>query len=129
MLFIAEIDEEWFDVLDSLIQMTLGSSKGGILRGSVAMPEEALTVIIFFQFKLQRLMLLSSRKDKKVVRFSYVNPDPQELADYWGGYDDEQPPLCLDTEIEEHLVPRCASCGVEAEEWDTACFKCGEPVG
>ncbi len=128
MLFTVEIDEEWVDALDSLIQTTLGSAKSGIIGGSMLTPEDVLTVSIFFQFRLQRLKLLLCYKDKEVVRFPY-DPDPQDLADYWGGYDDEQPPLCLDTEIEEHLVPRCASCGVEAEEWDPACFKCGEPVG
>ncbi len=128
MLFTVDIDEEWFDTLDSLIQMTLGSSKAGILRGSVATPEEALTVIIFFQFKLQRLKLAPSCKDRKVVMFPY-DPEPQELADYWDSFEDGPPCSCLDGEIEEHLVPRCTSCGAEAQEWDTACFECGGPVG
>ena len=119
MLFIAEIDEDWFDVLDSLIQMTL--------HGPKATPEEALTIIIFFQFKLQRLKVAPSRKDRKVVMFPY-DPEPQELADYWDGFEDVHGPPYLETDPDESIVPRCWSCGAEAQEWDTACFECGGPV-
>ena len=128
MLFTVEIDEEWRDVLDSLIQTTLDSAKAGIIGGSLAAPEDVLTVSIFFQLRLQRLKLLSSRKNGKVVMFPY-DPEPQELADYWDGYEEVRPPSCLNSEIEECLVPRCFSCGIEAREWDTACFDCGGPVG
>jgi hypothetical protein len=126
MLFTVEIDEEWFDVLDSLIETTRYSSK--------ATPEEELEVIIFFQFKLQRLKMTSHcldlccRKETEVVMFPY-DPQPQELADYWEGYEDSPESSCQGSEIEEHLIPRCFSCGADAEEWDTACFECGGPVG
>jgi len=134
MLFTVEIDEEWLDALDNLIQMSLGSVKAGIIGGFGATPEEALEVIIFFQFKLQRLKMSSSclahceQKKTGVIMFPY-DPQPQELADYWDGYEDAQESSCPDTEIEEKLIPRCFSCGAEAEEWDSACFECGGPVG
>ena len=121
MLFTVDIDEEWLDALDSLIQTTLGNAKAGIIGRSRISPEEVLTVSIFFQFRLQRL------KDKGVVRFPY-DPQPQELDDYWDE-DGEFPASCLDDKIEENLVSRCFSCGVEAWEWETICFECGEPIG
>ena len=130
MLFIVEIDEDWFDVLDSLIQMTL--------HGPKATPEEALTIIIFFQFKLQRLKVASSCLDPRYQKEKEVAVFPHDLepyfasglyeGNYWDGYEDVQPSFCLETEIEEHLVLRCWSCGVEAQEWDTACFECNGPV-
>ncbi len=128
MLFTVEIDEEWQDALDSLIQTTLGSAKSGIIGGSMLTPEEVLTVSIFFQFRLQRLRLALSRKENGIVRFPY-DPEPWELADYWNSHDEVRPPSCLGNEVEECLVPRCYSCGIEAREWDTACFDCGGPVG
>ncbi len=112
MLFTVEIDEEWLDALDSLIQITLDSAKAGIIGRSLISPEEVLTVSIFFQFRLQRL------KAKGVIA----------LADYWDE-DREFPASCLDDKIEENLIPRCFSCGVEAQEWETICFECGEPIG
>jgi len=124
MLFTVEIDEEWLDALDNLIQMNLGSVKAGIIGGFGATPEEALEVIIFFQFKLQRLKMIP-----KGGNMSPYDPQPQELADYWDGYEDGPSAFYLDDEIEGKLIPRCASCGAEAEEWDTACFECGGPVG
>jgi len=135
MLFTVEIDEEWLDALDNLIQMSLGSVKNGIAAGFGATPEEILTVSIFFQLRLQRLKLLLNRQGKEVVMFPY-DPQPQELADlsaaqadYWDGYEDSPSVSWLDDEIEGKLIPRCFSCGAEAEEWDTACFECGGPVG
>ena len=128
MLFTVEIDEEWLDVLDSLIRMTLGDAKTGLIRGSTAAPEDVLTVSIFFQFRLQRLRLALSRKENGIVRFPY-DLEPRELADYWNSHDEVRPPSCLSNEVEECLVPRCYSCGIEAREWDTACFDCGGPVG
>jgi hypothetical protein len=128
MLFTVEIDEEWLDALDNLIRMSLGSAKAGIIGGFGATPEEVLTISIFFQLRLQRLKLLLHRQDKEVVMFPY-DPQPQELADYWDGYEDSPESSCQGSEIEEKLIPRCFSCGAEAEEWDTACFECGGPVG
>ena len=128
MLFTVDIDEEWIDALDSLIQTTLGSAKADIIGGSMLTPEDVLTVSIFFQFRLQRLKLLLHCKDKEVVRFPY-DPQPQELTGCWGGFEDGPPPFCPESEIEENLVPRCLSCGIEAKEWETACFECNGPVG
>lgn len=116
MLFTVEIDEEWFKVLDSLIAATL--------RGPKATPEEALAIIIFFQFKLQRLKMIP----KGGSMFPH-DPQPQELADYWDGYKDVSHPPYPDSEIDGGLIPRCIACGIEAEEWDTACFECGGQVG
>jgi hypothetical protein len=128
MLFTVEIDEEWLDALGNLIQTTLGNAKAGIIGGSVSSPEEVLTVSIFFQLRLQRIKTLLNRKNGRLVMFPY-DPQPQELTDYWEGYEDSPSVCWLDDEIEGKLIPRCFSCGAEAEEWDTACFECGGPVG
>lgn len=126
MLFTVEIDEDWFDVLDSLIAATLCGPK--------ATPEEALAILIFFQFKLQRLQMaprcldLCHQKGGRIAVFPY-DPQSQELADYWDEYEDSPEASCQGSEIEEKLIPRCFSCGADAEEWDTACFECNGPVG
>lgn len=48
MLFNVEIDEEWLDVLDSLIQTAIGNA---------ATPEEAMETIILSQLRLQRVKM------------------------------------------------------------------------
>jgi hypothetical protein len=57
VLFTIEIDEDWFDALDSLIEMSIGNARADILAQDVATPEEAVEISILSQLKLQRIRM------------------------------------------------------------------------
>lgn len=57
MLFTLEIDGDWLDVLDNLIETSIGNARADISAMKAATPEEAIEVIILFQFRLQRIKM------------------------------------------------------------------------
>ena len=69
MLFTVEIDEEWFDALDSLIETVLGKSKDHITAKNAATVEEAMEITILFQLRLQRTTEVITRHAQRNQRF------------------------------------------------------------
>lgn len=127
MLFTVEIDESCLDTLDQVIQTILSDTEAGVVESSMATSPEVLIAGIFSQFRCQRIKQVLTQKGRG-VGLSPDDPEPQESSDCRGGYEDGSQPSCSDNEKEEYFTPRCLTCGVEAEEWDTVCFECGGSV-